>query len=177
MKIGILIVATIVMFTSQITEKFPVINGETIESKKVSIPDHVKGKRSVVGIAFSLKADESLKKWAQPIFNQLLGGNFGGMMTGNMYNANLCFVGMLKGISKLGINEMKQKSKKNIDPKLQPYFVISEDDANSVIDALKIKEKGEPHFYVLDEQGNILKHVHGEYSESKMDEITGALLN
>jgi hypothetical protein len=177
MKIGLLIVAIMAMLTYQIDGRFPSIRGETVDSKMVTVPDNLNGKRAVVGIAFSLKADESLKKWAQPLFNQLLGGNFGGMMTGNMYNANLCFVGMFKGVSKLGINDIKQKSKKNIDSKLHPYFVISEDDANSIINQLKIKEKGEPHFFVIDEKGIILNHVHGDYSESKMDEITGALLN
>jgi hypothetical protein len=157
-------------------QTFPTIQGETLQDKQVSVPDYVKGKRAVIGIAFSLKADEALKKWSLPLYKQLMADGMGGMMSGNMYNANLCFVGMLRGIAKLGMGEMKSRSKKNVDAKLHHYFIVSDDDAEKVFSQLGIKEKSEPHFFVLDEAGNILFHTWGEYSDKKMDAITEALL-
>lgn len=172
-----LICLVCVLTTSALAQQFPAINGETVADKKTIVPADLAGKRAVIGIAFSLKADDALKKWSQPLYDQLIAGGMGGLMGGNMYNANICFVAMLRGVAKLGLGELKQRSQKNIDKKLHSYFVISDDDAQKIIETLKVSDKNEPYFFVVDEKGNILFSTSGAYSEKKMNQITDALLN
>ncbi len=155
---------------------FPDLKCETLSGKNLTIPDFFKGKKTVIGLAFSPKADKSLKVWAQPLYNTLMADGMGGMMGGNMYNANVGYVGMLHGIAKLGMGELKERSRKNVDKKLHDYFMISDQDVNAFCEQLNITEKSEPHFFVLDESGKILYHTSGEYSDKKLNEITDKLL-
>jgi len=155
---------------------FPTILAEDVNDKSISIPLHYEGKRTVIGIAFSLKANESLKKWANPLHKTLIAGSMGGLMGGNMYDANLGFVALLKGIAKIGKAEAKQRIKKETDPSLHSLFLFSESDANEIMNHLEIKNTSEPYFFVLDEKGKIITQVSGAYSEEKMTRITDALL-
>jgi len=158
------------------SQSFPILHAQNLQDKDVTLPDYVKGKRAVICMAFSMKADESLKKWTQPLYNHLLADGMGGLMGTNMYNANLCFVAMLRGIAKMGMGELKSRSKKSVDAKLHPWFLISDDDADALMQQLKITEKNEPHFFVVDEKGTILFQTWGAYTDKKMDSITDALL-
>lgn len=174
-----LLTATFVyLFFSGITysQTFPTLRAQNLQDKDVTLPDYVKDKRAVVCIAFSVNADESLKKWIQPLYNQLIADGMGGLMGGNMYNANLCFVAMLRGIAKMGMGELKSRSKKSIDPRLHSLFLISDDDAEAMMKKLKITDKNEPYFFVVDEKGNILFQTWGAYSDKKMESVTDALL-
>ena len=165
------------LFTaSAYSQPFPTLRAQNLQDKDVTLPDYVKDKRAVICLAFSVKADESLKKWIQPLYNQLIADGMGGLMGGNMYNANLCFVAMLRGIAKMGMGELKSRSKKSIDPRLHSLFLISDDDADALMQQLKITDKNEPHFIVVNEKGNILFQTWGAYSDKKMESITDALL-
>ena len=155
---------------------FPELNCETLSNKKITLPKDMLGKRTVVGLAFSPKTDKSLKVWSQPLYNALMVDGMGGMMSGNMYNANVCYVGMLRGINKLAMSEMKERSRENVDKKLHDFFMISDQNVNEICDQLKITEKSEPHFFVLDENGKILYHTWGDYSDAKLNQITEKLL-
>ena len=157
-------------------QMFPALHCETLADQKLNIPQDVQGKRSVVCLAMSPKAEKLLRSWNNPLYNALIAEGMGGLMGGRMYNANLCFVGMLKGIAKLGLNEAKNQSKKDIEKKLHPLFMISADDVTALMKTLQIDEVKEPHFYVLDEKGNILFHTSGEFSDAKLDQITEKLM-
>lgn len=157
-------------------QMFPALHCETLADQKLNIPQDVQGKRSVVCLAMSPKAEKLLRSWNNPLYNALIAEGMGGLMGGRMYNANLCFVGMLKGIAKLGLNEAKNQSKKDIEKKLHSLFMISADDVTALMKTLQIDEVKEPHFYVLDEKGNILFHTSGEFSDAKLDQITEKLM-
>jgi predicted transcriptional regulator len=83
---------------------------------------------------------------------------------------------MLKGIAKLGLAEAKKQSKKEVEKKRYPNFMVSDDDVNALMKTLKIEDVKEPHFFVLDAEGKVVYHTQGEYSEQKMNEITERLL-
>jgi hypothetical protein len=174
-KLYVLVTFTL-MHTIAVAQSFPPISGETLQNKSITLPDYVKGKQAVIGIALSMKAEEALKKWSDPLYNTLISGSMGGLMGANMYNANLCFLGMLRGATKLAYGEVKKQAQKNIDAKLHGYYVVSNDDSGVLVDILKIKDRSEPVFVVIDEQGNILKIVRGNYTPQKMDEITDSLM-
>jgi hypothetical protein len=163
-------------YFSQAQQVFPNLNCETLSDKKLSIPNDTKGKSTVVCLAMSPKAEKLLRGWNNPLYNALIADGMGGLMGGRMYDANLCFVGMLKGIAKLGLNETKKQSKKEVEKKLHDNFMVSDDDVKDLMKALDISDVKEPHFFVLDAQGVIVYHTQGEYSTKKLDEITEHLL-
>lgn len=157
-------------------QAFPNLTCETLNNKTLSIPTDTKGKKTVVVLALSAKAEKELKAWSTPLYNSLLTTGMGGLMGGRMYNANLCFVGMLKGVAKLASGELKERSKKNIDKKLWDNYMISEQEMKPFIEASSISKTDEPQFFVLDKDGNIIFHTSGKYTDEKLDEITGKLL-
>jgi hypothetical protein len=160
----------------QAQQTFPALNCETLSDKKVSIPQDVKGKITLVCLAMSPKAEKLLRAWNNPLYNTLIAEGMGGLMGSRMYDAHLCLVGMLKGMAKLGLNEAKKQSKKEIDKWQYDYFMVSNDDVKDLMKLLQISDVKEPHFFVLDANGTIKYHTQGEYSQTKLDEITEQLL-
>ena len=155
---------------------FPILTCETLADKTLVIPNDVKGKRSVICLAMSPKAEKMLRAWNNPLYTALFAEGMGGLMGTRMYDANLCFVGMLKGIAKLGLSEAKKQSKKEVEKKLYPHFMVSDDDVNTLMKTLNITDSKEPHFFILDADGKIRYHSQGEYSEQKMNALTEQLL-
>lgn len=141
------------------------------------IPDDVKGKKTVVVMAISGKAEKSMRAWNKPLYNSLIADGMGGLMGGRMYDANLCFVGMVKGIAKLATGEIKERARKNTDKKLHDNYMVSEQDVNDFIKAADIRDKNEPQFFVLDKDGKVIYHTSGEYSDNKLNELTEKLMN
>jgi hypothetical protein len=176
MKNVLIILFSLMAFSLQ-AQMFPTLNCETLNGKKVTIPNDVKGKKTVVAIAMSAKAEKALRTWNTPMYNSLIADGMGGLMGGRMYDANLCFIGMVRGIAKLATNEIKERSRKNTDKKLHDNFMITEQDVNEFIQTAQVKDKSEPQFFVLDKDGMIIFHTSGTYSDAKLNEITGKLLN
>lgn len=161
---------------AQIGKVFPTLSCETLNDKKLVIPADTKGKRTVVCLAMSPKAEKTLRAWNNPLYNSLIGNGMGGLMGGRMYDANLCFVGMLKGVAKLGLNEAKKQSREKVEKKQHDIFMVSDDDVRALMKALNITDASEPHFFVLDADGKVLYHTYGEYQDKKLDAITEQLL-
>jgi hypothetical protein len=155
---------------------FPDLKCETLSDKVIHIPNDVKGKATVVCLAMSPKAEKLLRGWNNPLYNALIANGMGGLMGGRMYDANLCFVGMLKGIAKLGLNETKKQAKQEVEKKLYDNFMVSDDDVKELMKTLKITDVKEPHFFVLDADGKIIYHTQGAYSADKLNEITERLM-
>lgn len=174
-KIAFALVA-LLFISRAVAQQFPTLTCENMNDKKVVIPDDVKGKKTVVAIAMSAKAEKALRDWNTPLYNSLIAEGMGGLMGGRMYDANLCFVGMVKGIAKLATSEIKDRTKKNTDKKLHDNFMISEQDVNAFTKAAGIDNTNEPQFYVLDRDGKILYHTSGAYSDDKLNAITEKLL-
>ncbi|MFN5884950.1 MAG: hypothetical protein ACK445_06385 [Bacteroidota bacterium] len=158
------------------TTSFPEITCQTLSGKTIQLPADMKGKKTVVVIAMSLKAEKELRNWTTPLYNSLLAPGIGGLMGGNLYQANVCFVGMLKGVAKLAPSEIKDKARQNIDKKLWDNYMITEKDVKAFMVDANISNTDEPHFFVLDKEGRTIYYTSGKYSDEKLDEITGKLL-
>lgn len=97
-------------------------------------------------------------------------------MGGRMYNANLCFVGMLKGVVKFASSEIIERSKKNIDKKLWDNYMITDKEVKAFMEAANISKTDEPQFFVLDKDGNIIYRTSGKYTDAKLNEIEEKLM-
>jgi hypothetical protein len=55
--------------------------------------------------------------------------------------------------------------------------MYTDNDLDALTKALHITDKSIPHFIVLETDGNILYQTSGEFTDDKLNDITGALLN
>jgi hypothetical protein len=153
---------------------FPDMQAETVEDKKVNLPQDVKGKYTLLGLAYSKKSEDELKTWFQPVFQKFIQKNKG-LFEGFGYDVTVYFVPMFTGINAAATGTAKKKALKNIDPNLLPYILFYKGDIKPYKEALDFEKKDVPYFFVLDKEGKILYATSGGYSEKKMDAVEAVL--
>jgi len=155
----------------QVTGKmFPNMEAETVEDKKVLLPEAAKGKYTLIGLAYSKKSEDELNSWFQPVFEKFI-QKAGGLMAGFSYDVNVYFVPMFTGINAAATGTAKRKALKSIDPQLLPYVLFYKGDLKPYKEALDFEKKDIPYFFVLDATGKIVYATSGRYSEAKMDKV------
>lgn len=176
-KLFVILAACIVFtnVTAQVVGKvFPAMDAETVEDKKVKLPDAVKGKYSLLGLAYSKKSEDELNTWFQPIFQKFIQKNKG-IFESFAYDVNVYFVPMFTGINAAATGTAKKKALKNIDPNLLPYILFYKGDLKPYKESLDFEKKDVPYFFVIDKDGKILYATSGSYNAKKMDEIEAVL--
>ncbi len=149
---------------------FPEMTAETVEDKKVNLPADVKGKYTLLGLAYSKKSEDELNSWFTPVFNKFI-QKTNGMMASFGYDVNVYFVPMFTGINAAATGTAKKKALKNIDPQLLPYILFYKGELKKYKEALDFERKDIPYFFVLDGEGKIVHATSGAYTEKKMDEV------
>lgn len=150
------------------------MEAETVEDKKVILPDAVKGKFTLLGLAYSKKSEDELNSWFQPVFEKFIQKNKG-LFEGFGYDVNVFFVPMFTGVNAAATGTAKRKALKNVDPQLLPYILFYKGELKPYKDALDFEKKDIPYFFVLDKDGKILYATSGKYSMAKMDEVEKVL--
>ncbi len=157
-----------------IGKPFPVMEAETVEDKKVVLPDAVFGKFTLLGLAYSKKSEDELNSWFQPVFEKFIQKNKG-LFEGFGYDVNVYFVPMFTGVNAAATGTAKRKAIKNVDPQLLPYILFYKGELKPYKDALDFEKKDIPYFFVLDKEGKIIYAASGKFSASKMDAVEKAL--
>lgn len=158
-------------FSSTAQKAFPELSGKTLTDKKITIPGNTKGKFTLIGMAYSKKAEENLNTWFNPMYTTFLQKSTNSLFPTTDYDVNLYFVPMITGIAQGASGKIEDKMKKNIDKELLPYVLLYEGEVKTYKDNLNMTEKDEPYFFVLDPDGKVLYNTAGAYSEKKMDQI------
>lgn len=153
---------------------FPDMEAETVEDKKVKLPQDVTGKFTLLGLAYSKKSEDELNTWFQPVFEKFI-QKTNGLMSGFGYDVNVYFVPMFTGVNAAATGTAKRKALKNIDPELLPFILFYKGELKPYKEALDFEKKDIPYFYVLDAKGKIVYATSGRYLETKMDEIEAVL--
>lgn len=153
-----------------IGKNFPLLEAETVEDKKVSLPDDTKGKYTLLGLAYSKKSEDELNSWFEPIFYKFIQKSTG-LMAGFGYDVNVYFIPMFTGINAAATGTAKKKAMKNVDPQLLPYILFYKGEIKTYKEELDFEKKDIPYFFVLDTEGKIVFATSGAYSESKMDQV------
>jgi hypothetical protein len=172
-KLGLLVLTVFLSFLSnaQVTGKmFPEMEAETVEDKKVKLPQDTKGKFTLLGLAYSKKSEEDLNSWFQPVFEKYIQKTTG-VLAGFTYDVNVYFVPMFTGINAAATGTAKRKALKNIDPQLLPYVLFYKGELKPYKESLEFDKKDVPYFFVLDPNGKIVHATLGKYSDDKMSEI------
>src|SRR5690606_21478279 len=162
--------------TAQVIGKaFPNMTAETVDDEKVVIPDQVKGKYTLIGLAYSKKSESELNTWFQPVFGKFIQKPEGGLFSGFAYDVNVYFVPMFTGVNAAATGTAKRKAARNIDPKLLPYVLFYKGDLKTYKQALDFEKKDIPYFFVLDKDGKIVYATSGRYTSAKLDEVEEVL--
>lgn len=176
-KIGLLYLAMVFSLAIQaqvIGKMFPDMEAETVEDKKVKLPQAAKGKYTLLGLAYSKKSEDELNSWFQPVFEKFI-QKTNGLMSGFGYDVNVYFVPMFTGINAAATGTAKRKALKNIDPQLLPYVLFYKGELKSYKESLDFEKKDIPYFFVLDAEGKIIFATSGKYTEAKMDQVEGVM--
>lgn len=166
----VLLVGTFQLRAQVIGKMFPAMEAETVEDKKVQLPETTKGKFTLLGLAYSKKSEDELNGWFTPVFEKFIQKTTG-LMAGMGYDVNVYFVPMFTGINAAATGTAKKKAVKNVDPQLLPYLLFYKGDLKVYKEALDFEKKDIPYFFVLDPDGKIVFATSGAYSEDKMDSI------
>src|SRR5690242_11488504 len=150
---------------------FPDMDAETVEDKKVLLPHDVKGKYTLLGLAYSKRSEDELNSWFNPVFSKFIQKANGGLMAGMEYDVNVYFVPMFTGVNAAATGTAKKKAIKNVDPQLLPYILFYKGELKTYKEALDFEKKDIPYFFVLDASGKIIYATSGKFSQDKLDKI------
>ena len=156
---------------AQVGTEFPAMEGESLTNEFVNLPDDIKGKYTIIGLAYSKKAEEYLKSWFKPAYYQFLHKPDKPSVFQITFDVNLYFVPMFTGAKRPAYKSVMKKVKETIDKDLQPYVLFYKGELHLYKEVLKFEDKKTPYFYVLDPEGKIIYVTKGRYSDSKMQEI------
>jgi hypothetical protein len=166
-----------IMAEAQIVGKlFPEMVAETVEDKKVNLPLDVKGKYTLLGLAYSKKSEDDLNTWFNPVFTTFIQKNTG-QMAGFNYDVNVYFIPMFTGINAAATGTAKRKAMKKVDPQLLPYILFYKGELKKYKDELDFEKKDIPYFFILDANGKIVFATNGAYSDAKMESIEAVIEN
>jgi hypothetical protein len=153
---------------------FPAMETQTVEDRKVLLPDDVKGKYTLLGLAYSKKSEDELNTWFEPVYSKFV-QKASGLMAGMGYDVNVYFVPMFTGINAAATGTAKKKAAKNMDPQLLPNILFYKGELKTYKDALDFEKRDIPYFFVLDPTGKIVYATSGAFSEDKMDKVEDSI--
>lgn len=171
----IFIVAISVSASAQVGDSFPTMEAETLTNELIEIPTDLNGKYSLIGLAYSKQAEDHLKTWFEPIYNQFIYKNPNPGIFDISFDIYTYFVPMFTGAKRPAYKKVMDKMKKTVDRRLQPNIVFYKGILGQYKDALNFDGKDDPYFYVIDPNGKIVYATSGRYTVKKMQEITDAV--
>lgn len=167
---SVLLASTYSVNAQLIGKQFPDMETETVEDKKVRLPGDVKGKFTLLGLAYSKKSEDELNTWFQPVFSKFV-QKATGLLAGMGYDVNVYFVPMFTGVNAAAEGTAKRKALKNLDPQLLPYILFYKGELKPYKEALDFEKRDIPYFFVLNAEGKIVYATSGAFSEAKLDAI------
>lgn len=159
-------------FSSIAQDKTFHITGETTDGRTVSLPHASAGKHCIIALAASKKAEPLLQEWYEPAYLRFVAKQ--GLMVSDV-DCDLWLVPVFTGLNKVAFGPSMEQLKKEADPDIAQHVVFVKDDAVALLDALGMKDRDEPYFFVIGPDG-ARKHMEkGTYDVDKLDALEEAL--
>lgn len=156
----------------QVGKTFPDMECRNLDAAKVLLPSQLAGKKSVVCLAYSQKAQEKLQGWlSEAIPKFILRGNENSMIPLEPYNVNTFFIAMYTGANKVAAKNASAQIKKGVDVLLHSYILIYEGELEPYKTTLNLISKDDPYVFVLDEKGKVAYATYGAYSAKALNDI------
>jgi hypothetical protein len=173
--LSLLLLASGFSVAQVIGKTFPNMDAETVEDKKVKLPGDVKGKYTLLGLAYSKKAEDELNTWFSPVFEKFVRKNTGSLFDNMGYDVNVYFIPMFTGVNAAATGTAKKKAMKNVDPQVLPNILFYRGELKQYKEALDFEKKDTPYFFVLDAEGKIVYATSGKFSTKKLDEVENVI--
>ena len=154
---------------SAIGQIFPSIEGELLNSERITLPNDCKGKYTLVGLAYSQKAEEELRTWYDPSIEKFILKH--GMFDSE-YDVNIYFIPMFHGLTKMTYAKSFKKIKELTDEELYSHVIFYKGDIKGYKESLNFDDKEKPMFFLLDPEGNILKSFKGRFKDEYFESVT-----
>ncbi len=176
-------IKTVLLFSLFITsilqtgKLFPVLEGVTLDDKAISVPKDTKGKYTFLALAQSKKAEDDLNTWAEPLYYHFMTEARSEKKTlfSMDYDVNFYLVPMFTGINQVAAGAARKKAVEHMDERFHKYTLFYKGDGKDLRKELKMKDKDEPYFFLLDETGKIVYTTSGKYDDQKMIQIENIL--
>jgi hypothetical protein len=171
LSIGLLFIS---LLTAQVGSEFPLLKGESLTNKMVTLPADVNGNFTIIGLAWSKTAEEDLESWLVPVYDLFINKN---TFISLDYDANVFFVPLFSGAKKGFYKPAMEKAKKQLDASLAPHVLFYKGDIKEYKEKLALKNKNIPYFFVLDKKGSIVYTTSGKYTEEKLEKMGNFISN
>ena len=157
--------------SAQKGKMFPAVKGITLDDKLAALPIK-NGKFTIVAIAFNRGAEDDLKKWLNPLYDNFMkkekGGNFD---MAEIYDVNFVFIPMIAGFKKIAAD-----FKSGTDKQFWPYIMDTEKtDVKELQKQLGVEDNKIPYFFVLNKDGKIMESQSGKFTDAKMEKLQDAI--
>lgn len=159
------------LLTSMYTAKgqsFPDTEAESLGGEKLSLPTALKGKKSIVFLAFTPTAEKVLEEWYGPVYIMFIDKSGFNAMA---YDCHVKLMMMFTGSSQAAAKKVKEKVRRNADESMEEYLLFYEGQFSDQMKALGINKKNDAYVVVLDEEGKIMALENGHYTEKKLEKI------
>ncbi len=156
---------------SQVGQKFPTVETETILGEVVTFPGQFSGKYTMIGIGTSKQAEDQLRGWQNPLYQKFVAKT--GLMD-DMFNVNLCFLPLFTGASQMAKGKVVKKLKENNEPLVMNNVYIYAGSRDPFTN-IGISDKSEPYFLLLNDAGMIVWSASGSFKQRYLDEVEAIL--
>ncbi|MTI23237.1 hypothetical protein E1176_19570 [Fulvivirga sp. RKSG066] len=150
--------------------QFPEMETETVEDEVIVLPKDVGDKYTLLGLAYSKKAEKDLNTWFSPIYHKFI-KEAKGVFASFAHDINVYFVPMFTGVNAVATGKAKKKTAEELDPKLVGNILFYKGKLKDYKDALNLDDKKVPYIFIVNTEGEIVYATSGAYTEAKMDKI------
>lgn len=157
-------------------QPFPEMETETVDDEVITLPQDVNDKYTLLGLAYSKKAEDDLNTWFSPVYHKFI-KEATGVFASFAYDINVYFVPMFTGVNAVATGKVKKKTAEELDPKLVPNILFYKGNLKDYKDALNLDDKKVPYIFIVDQEGKIVYATSGEYTDKKMEKIEAVLDN
>lgn len=171
-KLAGLLLICVLTAGAQNGKPFPEVKGTTLDDKAISLPAK-NGKYSIVAIAYHRGAEDDLKKWLNPLYDNFIRKEKGSSNfdMAEVYDVNFVFVPMISGFKRIA-----EDFKSGTDKEFWSYIMDTEKtDIKELQKQLGVEDNKIPYFYVLDKEGKIVETQNGKFTEAKMEKLEDAI--
>lgn len=169
--IAVLLSCSVTLF-AQVGEVFPPLSGELLNGESVQLPYLEAEKPTVIGLAYSKKAEEALKTWYTPMYDTfvLQRGIFDHLYASHFYMVPM-FTGVKQAAYEKALKEMRKSNRKD----LFPHILFYKGSIDLFVSVLKMDDKKEPYLFVIDQSGKVVYATKGVFTERKKEALETVL--
>jgi hypothetical protein len=162
-KIIFLIIFFMPLFAQEVflDKSFPKIEGISLSGNKVTFPDVLIGKPSVLAVAFRQKAQKCINTWADELL----------LRYGINKSINYYEIPMLGGQYTMARNWIDGGMRGGVPKPLHDYTVTYYGPLRSYFKSLGISAKGDCYMYILNNDGLIIDRHNGYSTEKGLTEM------